>query len=196
MTKAERLRARLVEALREETRREVVHWSGQPSRRAAFWHAFPIFAVALVGVAVFIFIPGEHVAERAEYLPDGLSSVTWEEIRQPAIFLPLFMVLPVVICCVPMMKPFWAARRAARRIHAITNKRLITIVAGRDIRVESIKLAELKHVKAWEWRNGAGELSVIRDYENEHLNVDWEAIPDVRKLEELVLKLSPSLRDD
>lgn len=197
MTRSERLRARLAEALQREMKpREVLHWSGQPCPRAALWHVFYYIPFGLGWIATFIYFPGEHVLSSlsSPYRSEPLI-FSWELVREVSLFLLPFMVLPVLIGCFMVARPFWAAWRAKRTIHAITHRRMITIVAGRKIRVKSAELAQSKHVRAREWRNGIGELTLIRDYKDEHLNLEWEAIPDVLKLKELVVGLNPALGD-
>ena len=159
-------------------------WAGQPSPRASFlkgllswWFAIPwtVFALAWEGIALGIFF-----AEGAAR-PDGVGGVM-------AWVFPIFG-LPFVIIGIGMLVPFWAARKARRTVHVLTEKRLVTAVFGRELALTSLDPKRILSVAKLESPDGSGTLTLslgnFRDSDGASVEKleHWIGVPDVATLE-------------
>ncbi len=104
--------------------------------------------------------------------------------------------LPFVLIGLGMLlAPFAAFRTARRTVYALTNKRFITITEGRTRHVKSILPDLIRSIERKERPDGSGNLRLILGYEKDGdggavtTAEDLIAIPDVRKVENLLMDL-------
>lgn len=134
---------------------ERVLWSGQPraKRMAA---AFGIWLFALPWTAFALF--WESMALQpwlAEKPPESA-------IETGFLFVfPLFGLPFILIGLAMLATPFWTMARAGRTVHALTERRLLTVtVLGRKTSVVAVALDRTGPIEATIRANGSGALSV------------------------------------
>jgi hypothetical protein len=179
------LQIRLAEAVRQEARGETVYWSGQPSAWRAFVSLSGALLVGILWTAAALFFVSDFLLEKlpgmldpAVSLMDVVVAWTWA----------LLLLTLVSIGVVQMLLPFWSARKARRTIHALTDKRLMTITAGRTTHVRTIWLARIQGIVRDERRDGSGDLRLIFDHEKDEQQ-ELAGIREVGKVESLLTGL-------
>lgn len=132
---------------------EKILWIDQPIPK--FWNAGSIamFLFAIPFTAFSIFWMG------------GVAWITSQDSNAPAgiNFFSCFG-LPFLLVGLGMLSsPIWMYRAAKKTIYAITDKRAISIVGGRMMKVRSFQPEQLKNLERIERSNGSG--SIIIEYE-------------------------------
>lgn len=180
-----------MQQLMQELGGERILWAGQPSPAQAFrkntmiwFFAIPWTAFSLLWEgSAFVMLFGDQA--RAP----GIAG--WA----PALVFPLFG-LPFVLIGLGMMAtPFWRARKARSTIHVLTDKRLVTAIAGRSLSIESIPPGRVISVLRQEGAEGFGTVSLslggYRDSDGDLVekNVQLLGVPEARALETHLLAL-------
>ena len=164
---------------------ETLLWGGQPDPRRSFLRALPIWLFALPWTALSLFWEYTTVVgmilEGFKGTPSGMG---W--------FFALFG-LPFLLVGIGMLGyPFWVARRARRCLHALTDIRLVTLVAGRVPEIRSHDPALIVSVVR---RGGGcvGDLDIgfgfVRDSDGDNVEQkeSWIGVPDAAGLEALLI---------
>lgn len=108
------------------------------------------------------------------------------------IFIFLFSLPFVAIGLVCLAAPFVGVSQARRTVHALTDQRLINLIAGKSDKVESFKLETINFIKRWDGRDGKGTLSIGYGVEKDSdgdprpLTTSWPGIPDIKGAEALI----------
>lgn len=109
-----------------------------------------------------------------------------------AIFFALFMIPFLLIGFACLAAPFQGIRNNARTVHAVTDQRILTVIAGKAVKVDSCKLAAVNFIKRREARGGSGSLSIGYGVEKDSdgdprpLTQEWPGIPEVKRAEALI----------
>lgn len=108
--------------------------------------------------------------------------------------------LPFVVIGLAMMAaPFSAHRTARRTIYGVTDRRIVQLVAGRNIKVRSVEASSIGPVTRRQRENGHGTLSIEtgshRDSEGDRITDTFvfESVPDVARVEALVFRLRETM---
>lgn len=164
-------------------------YAGQPDWRAQ-WGMYAIMGLFGAGwmsicVPMTFFIWGEAlgfpVTAPGKGMPHGL-----------AIFFALFMIPFLLIGFACLAAPFQGIRNNGRTVHAVTDQRILTLIAGKSGEVQSCKLAAVNFIKRRESRGGSGSLSIGYGVEKDSdgdarpLTQEWPGIPDVKRAETLI----------
>jgi hypothetical protein len=185
MASSNPLQIRLAEAVRQEARGETVYWSGQPSAWRAFVSLSGSLLVGILWTAAALFFVGDFLFQKLPGMLDPAMSLmdvvvvwTWT----------LLLLALVPIGVVQMLLPFWSAQNARRTMHALTDKRLMTITAGRTTHVRTVWLARIQGIVRNERRDGSGDLRLILDYAKDE-EQELADIREVGKVESLLTEL-------
>jgi hypothetical protein len=179
------LQIRLAEAVRQESRGETVYWSGQPSAWRAFVSLSGALLVGILWTAAALFFVSDFLLEK---LPGMLHPAVslMDVVVVWTLMLLLLALVPIGV--VQMLLPFWSARKARRTMYALTDKRLMTITAGRTTHVRTVWLARIQGIVRDERRDGSGDLRLILDYEKDE-EQELAGIREVGKVESLLTGL-------
>jgi hypothetical protein len=185
MASSNPLQIRLANAVRQEAHGETLYWSGQPS----LWRAFVALSGGLVvGVpwtVAALFFVGDFLIEKLPGMLDHAAGLM-DMVVVSSWTLLLLTLVPIGV--VQMLLPFWSVRKAGRTMHALTDKRLITITAARTTHVRTIWLARILGIVRDERRDGSGDLRLILDYEKDQ-ELELAGIREVGKVESLLTEL-------
>lgn len=168
---------------------ECVQWAGQPrpkSQRASFgiwlfavpWTAFALFWESLALIPLTQSLKGVALG-----IPTGFGIV-----------FPLFGVPFIVIGLAMLAAPFLAMHKASRTVHAVTDRRLLTVVTGRATKVESAFIDRIGPVERVSGEDGWGTIRVQTmsridsDGDRQTERLQWIGIPDVVIVERLILE--------
>ncbi len=108
------------------------------------------------------------------------------------IFIFLFSLPFVGIGLVCLAAPFTGAATSRRTVHALTDQRVLNLIAGKATKVESFNLATINFIKRWDGRDGKGTLTIGYGVEKDSdgdprpLTTAWPGIPDVKRAEALI----------
>jgi hypothetical protein len=179
--------ARLTNELRRELATgEQIIWSARPDpkrMRVVYWawaFALPwtLFALWWEGIALTIFIYGLITAD---------PNFTWL-----AIIFPIFGLPFVGVGLWMMNKPLAILADARHTIHALTNRRLITLTMRKGKDIKSVEISKTGPIVRKEKADGWGYLSVETgshvDSDGDRITDRFElgGIPEVAKLERLL----------
>ncbi len=109
-----------------------------------------------------------------------------------AIFFSLLIIPFVVIGLACLVEPFSSARQSRRRVHAITDQRVMTITHVTSKTLESCKLDAINFVKRRDRKDGSGTLSIGYGVEKDSdgdarpLTMDWPGIPNAKRAEQII----------
>ncbi len=185
------LQTRLAEALRRETQGEVVRWTGRPSaeRVAARLRAILVFGVPLLALPV--------LAVAGFIIRFSLQGRLLVALSLLVLTAPAWLFLALVGHRL-VMRPLRSAWDAGRTIHAVTDRRLVTIVEGRSRRIESVWPAMILSIDRKDKRDGFGNLrlSLIDPDPENDARVRLDDIPDVRKVEGMLMELKERAAHD
>jgi hypothetical protein len=178
-------------AEREVEPGERLRWAGRPDPLRPTLMSFGIYFFAIPWTAFAVFwMWGAAGFGTRPVRPDG-----------PWMLFPLFG-LPFVLIGLGMLSaPFWAYRKAARTIYAVTNKRLLIITTGRTRSVETYAPQDIQFVERTERPNGSGDVLFATCYNTDSDNrprstkVGFFGIPGVRDVERLVRELDTGAID-
>jgi hypothetical protein len=165
---------------------EKILWAGRPSPRTAFWRSTPIWLFAIPWTAFSI--GWESMALMAHFAESQKSEHAAGSIM--AMIFPIFG-LPFIIIGIGMMvAPFWAAWKAGRMVHILTEARLVTAVLGRDLSLTSFEPGRVVSLKRVEKADGSGtmtlSLGTYRDSDGDSAEKleTWYGVPAIRGLED------------
>ena len=140
---------------------ERVIWAGQPRKRLFLVKSVPLmlFGIPFLCVASFWFYVGiRGLLRMLGAARDAGASVTYVHIMM--VVFALFGVPIVLIGLWLVASPYWAQRRAARTLYALTDRRAIVWLTnwlGR-IRVRSYPPEDLHHLVRHDRPDGSGDL--------------------------------------
>ena len=164
-------------------------YAGQPDWRAE-WGKYLIMVFFGIGwmsicvpMALLVWAEalGFSVSAPGKGMPHGL-----------AIFFALFTIPFLLIGFACLAAPFQGIRNNARTVHAVTDQRILTLITGNAVKVESCKLAAVNFIKRLEARGGYGSLSIGYGVEKDSdgdprpLTQEWPGIPDVKRAEAVI----------
>lgn len=183
----------LAAAAKRETQGEIIRWIGQPSPGTSFSTATPIWLMGVPWSALTFTIFGVLVAAVLSGPPPQRAVPAWEYAAMVAalLFTGAFALLGAGM----MLAPFWAAWKAHQTIHVITDKRLVTIAAGRATRIVSVLPREIRSLVRTERTDGGGSLRIVTGYgrDSDGDNVERSetliGVPEVAKAERLLREL-------
>ncbi len=141
--------------LSSETRGELLRWTAQPDPRLAFRAAFAIYVIAVPWAAITIPTCGALLLSLWKGKPAG----TWDAVL--AKFGVLFALSFLAAGLVMLASPWWVRARARRTVYAITDKRILTLVAGRTLKATSIVPERIAKLERSERRDGSGSLKIV-----------------------------------
>jgi hypothetical protein len=197
MSDREGLPKRIAEALARETAGETIRWKGRPRPLRSALMTTPIW---LMGIPWLAFCSGmlwalvvSMLAGPSKPAPPGTIDA-WVPVIGWTMAL---FVVPFVLVGLGMVgAPFWVWREARRTIYAITDRRVLTLVAHRSRKVTSLTPERIVSLERTEDRAGRGSLKIVygleRDsdgdpVEKHHMLSD---VADVRRAETLVQDLA------
>lgn len=169
---------------------ERVRWAGRP-RASGMLGSFGIYLFAIPWTAFALFW------ETMALMPIlGSSQTTMPALMKYGfgIVFPLFGIPFVVIGFGMLAAPFWGMARAKRTIHAVTDRRLLTIVRGRKTDVKSAFIDRIGPVERRSGRDGSGTIRIQThsrtDSEGDRTTekIEWVGIPDAAGVERLILE--------
>jgi hypothetical protein len=166
---------------------ETISWQGQPDPRLMrsgyiLWiFAIPwtAFSLGWTGIALAVYL--------STFSSDMESARWWGWIG------PLWGTPFIAVGCWMLWQPIKAARDARSTVHAVTNRRIITLVNGKTREVKSIPIQSSGTISCSEKKSGWGNISVVtgvrRDSDGDKVTetFDLQAIPDVAKVHRLLL---------
>ena len=179
-------------AVQRETAGESVRWTGRPGAWRAFaWTSLIwIFGIPWLAFSVFweAAVVGSLLMSKGAPPPGSMGqTMGW--------VMALFGVPFVLVGLGMLLAPFGAFRTARRTVYALTTKRFMTITAGRVRHVKSVLPEQIRSIERKERPDGSGNLRLILGYEKDSDGdvvtkaEDLVAIPDVRKVEDLLMDL-------
>jgi hypothetical protein len=177
---------------------EKILWAGQPDARKAFWTTTPIWLFA-VPWAVFTFA-WEYIA-LAAFIAEGSQAPTGAG-RIMAWVFPIFGLPFVAVGLGLMSTPIWCWWKARNTVYALTEQRVVTLIAGPNLNVSSIDVTGITSVHRIEKRNGSGTLHLnmgsYRDSDGDSMDkkITLPDVPDVRELERLIVEKIRNLRQE
>jgi len=183
---------RLSAAVKRELQGERVRWSGRPSPRRAFWTALPIVLFGIPWTA------GIGVAWVSLFDMTTLAKLTgWMLLAMAGagLFLLTFLFVGLVMIATP-----WVAAHSARNtIHLVTDRRLVTIRAGRlSTKVTTVWPADIVSIERKERPDGSGNLKLVlgahRDSDGDKVTTQ-ETISGVANVRGAELALAETRRD-
>lgn len=187
------LPAHFAEVVAREIAGEEIRWFGRPSARLAFLMSTPAWLMGIpwtvlclgwtaVPVSVLLY------ADRANDPLQGWGS--WAMAG-----MTLWGLMFVAVGLYMIAVPFLAWAKARRTIHLVTNRRILTLEAGRTIVVRSVWPKDIISLDRRERRSGLGTLTVVTGYTTDSDGdrvAETEvlfAVPDVRTAERHVMDL-------
>jgi hypothetical protein len=186
---------RLPPSLRVRVERELlpgerVVWAGVPGALGEALPTLPLFVFGIGWSSIAFTFAGVAVASvLAEPSPKAM---------QPGMgaFFTLFSLPFVAVGVVLLALPFYAALKAMLTAHAVTDRRLLTVVGGRWNTVEARSADALTFLQRRDGKHGRGTLrlglGMERDSDGDPRAVEiaWRAVPEVREAEEAVRALA------
>ena len=168
---------------------ERIRWAARP-RPSGMLGSFGIYVFAIPWTAFSLFW------ESMALLPFFASDETTPAVMKYGfgIVFPLFGIPFVLIGFGMLAAPFWAMARAGRTIHAVTDRRLVTIVRGKSTEVKSAFLDRIGPVERKSRADGRGTIRVQThsrvDSDGDRITekIEWIGIPDAVGVERLILE--------
>jgi hypothetical protein len=185
-----------IAAIEAETRGEIVRWAGKPNAGRAFLYSFGVYAVGVPWSALTFTIFGALLASI-------ISAVTGDSSNRPIALgeyaimgFTVAFAFPFVAIGVGMLaSPFWVLSKARRTLHVITDRSVLTIVAGRTSEVTSIDPKRIAKTTRRERRDGSGTLTIYTGHEKDSdgdivaQSEKFFSVPDVKAAEQAVEQL-------
>ena len=178
------LRQRLTSELQPGER---VLYAGRPDWRAEWFKLLLIFLFGVGWSAItftFAFITGAATLGLVPFKFEGQPASPW---LAGAFLLFLIPFLAVGVAC--LSAPVLGIAKTLRTVHAVTNRRIISVFGGFSRGVQSHPLSAINFVKRKDRKNGTGSLEIAygithdADGDPRPLTTDWSGIPDVRRAE-------------
>jgi hypothetical protein len=164
---------------------ETLLWHGQGAARRQVLATLPVLLFAIPWTAFACF--WEFMALTATRHAPGPIGVIF----------PLFGLPFIVVGFGMLSSPYWAARTARNTVYAVTDRRLLEVVAGNKVTVKSWGPRDIEFLERSEAADGSGDLhfytSVVRQNRTRHhVMKGFDGIADVRKVERLARDLLES----
>ena len=174
---------------------ERIRWAGQPDWRAEWGTTAAIGLFGLGWSAIAIIFTVQMMLATLGLIPfkfDGKPASQWVA----AAFLP-FLIPFLAIGGWTLWWPWRTVSGAGRKVHAVTDRRLITVEAGRRTSsrasVESHPLSAVNFVRRKDRAGGTGTLEVgygikhDADGDPRPLTLTWAGVPDAARAEAAML---------
>lgn len=183
----------LARAVMSETEGETISWAAQPSACRALFGSFPVYLMGIPWSAITFTLFGTLVAVAFfSPKPDRVIAM-WEYFAMAAalLFTGSFALVGLGMLLIPIYV-YW---RASRTVFAITDRRILTIIAGRGGTVQSIDPERIMKLERRDADGGRGTLRIVtgyrKDSDGDILTQADElyAVPDVRAAESAVADL-------
>lgn len=175
-------------ALQAELHRdERLYYAARPNWRSGAGGLIGIFLFGVFWSAISFVFFGMSVA--------GLLGLTVVKSgKAPAstgllLFIFLFSLPFVAIGLSLLAAPFLSIRKTRQTVHAVTDRRVVNVVAGNGASCESYPLAKLNFLKRRDRADGTGTLTIGYGVEKDSdgdprpLTMEWTGIPDVKRAE-------------
>jgi len=158
------------EIVKRETRGEIIRWMGRPHAGRAFRAAFGIYVIAVPWCAVTFTVFGALFASALSGKPPPRPIPMWEYWMMGAavVFAFVFAALGLAM----LVSPWWAWRKARSTVHVVTDRRVVTVVGGRETRVEAIPAERIRRLTRTERRDGSGTIRIVTGYGKDS-DGDW-----------------------
>lgn len=156
-------------ALDEAAQGERILWAGQPQPRR-MWPFFGIWLFAIPWTVFSLFWEGMALSPwfASTKAPDH---ITWTF----GIVMPIFGIPFVVIGLAMMASPFWIMAKAKMTVHALTDKRLLTVTTGRTTKTNAVAIKNTGSVTTQTAADGSGSFKVTT---GSHIDSDGDRITD------------------
>lgn len=183
------------DAVIKEFQGERILWTGQPNVRRSFFTSLLIWLFAIPWTA---FSVGWEWVALGAFLEGSEPRTTMDSVFR--IVFPLFGAPFVLVGFGMLAAPFYAGWRALRTIYIVGEKRISTMTLGRSLSVTSYPMDRITRVERIERRDGSGTLKLVmgshRDSDGDRVETTETliGIPDVHKVERLVLSHAPAGR--
>lgn len=173
--------------VRKEVAGELIRWVGMSPAGRMFLYSTPVWLMGIPWLAFSLFweatviggLFGLKGAPRG--MPSGMGWV-----------MALFGLPFIAIGIGMVLAPFWAARKARHTAYVLTDKRLLTITAGRSTTVRSVDPRRIVAVEYTKRTDGSGNIDLTlgfaRDSDGDTVTKSerlW-AVPDVVRLETML----------
>lgn len=168
---------------------ERVRWAAQP-RASGMWAGFGIYVFAIPWTAFALFW------ESMALIPFFAANASTSSLMKYGfgIVFPLFGV-PFIVAGLWMLSlPIRAMLRSRHTVHAITDRRLLTIVGGADETVKSALIDRIGPIERKSGRDGWGWVRIQThsrvDSEGDRITeqIEWLGIPQAARVEQLILE--------
>lgn len=158
MASTKDLPRRLRAAVERETRGEAIRWISRPGASRTFLYATSAWLFGIVWSAITFPIFAALLASFLSGKPAGRVVPAWEVVVMVAALVVTGAF--ALIGAATLLSPFAAWWKARRTVHVITDRRLITIVAGWSAAIKSFRPGELHGMSRREHADGRGTLTV------------------------------------
>jgi hypothetical protein len=148
-------------ALDEAAQGERILWAGQP-RPARLWPYFGIWLFAIPWTVFSLFW-------------EGMALMPWYATWTFGIVMPIFGIPFVMIGFAMMASPFWIMAKAKLTVHALTEKRLLTVTTGRMKKTDAVDIKKTGSVTTQIAADGSGSFKVTT---GSHIDSDGDRITD------------------
>lgn len=125
---------------------EAIVWLGQPRPGRLMRKGFVLW---------LFFIPWTAFAL---FWMAGAAQFKWPALDEPATWFALFGLPFVAIGIIGLAAPLWIYHRARHSVHAITNRRALTISGVRTFRIKAFTPAQITRIERVEQTDGSGDL--------------------------------------
>lgn len=181
------------QALEAELRRELatgerVLWSAQPlAKRLKGGFGIWLFAVPWTLFALFWESMALMPWSASTKTPAG---ITWTF----GIIMPIFGLPFIAVGLWMLWKPIRAMRQAGQTLYALTDRRIVRLVGGRQRELHSVLLDQIGPINRRELPDGTGHLSIAThsttdsDGDRRTETFDVLGVPGVARLERLILE--------
>ncbi len=170
-------------------------WAARPDVKIAFWLSFGIWIFAIPWTAFSLLWTSIPVAALYEaYMDIDIGAPKGAPTLAMWAF-ALWGVPFVLIGFGMLLAPFWALRKGATTLYALTNKRIAILSGTGTISVVSIRPGEIMSLSRKEGPDGRGTLIVHQgfmrdsDGDRQEKTTEFGVINDVRRIEHLVLEM-------
>lgn len=156
---------RVFDAITSETQGEIVRWAGQPDARASFWQTTPVWLMGVPWLALSGGMFGVLVAAVLAGPPADRVVPPWEFglVAMMIIFIGSFVLIGIGM----VGAPFYVWWKSRHMVYAITDRRLVRIIVGRQREVASFDPATFASIKRRQRRDGRGTLEIVTGYEKD-----------------------------
>ena len=164
-------------------------WAAQP-RASRLWGGFGLYLFAIPWTAFALFWESMALIPFLMAGPDTSAAWKWGF----GIVFPLFGLPFIAVGLAMLYTPIHAMRKAGRTVHALTNRRLLTLVEGSKAELKSAFVDRIGPIERSEGRDGWGSISVQThsklDSDGDRVTEKFEikGIPDVARLERLIVE--------